>query len=670
MAASAITVLPVSASNGDGSRHVLQGTKPTWTSAVKQSTAVPAGQRVSATVWLAPRNAAQLDALAAAVSDPASSQYGQFLTSEQYKQAFAPTAGNVAAVGFWLAASGLHVDAIGAGNTYLAVSGSASAINAAFGTQLTRYVVNGKVEQAPAQDLSIPTTVAGNVLAVTGLATLGHRVIPNDFGAPGGFVNATPCSSYYGQHQATTLPKFNGQTLPYAPCGYVPSQLRSVYGVSDETGLGSGQTVAITDAFDSPRLLSDANRYAIRQDDRAFAGGQFRDLSVPEVATPFLDGNGNPIPGTDQCGGNGWYGEQNLDVEAVHGMAPKANVLYYGAASCFDDALLASLARVVTDNKASIVTNSWGEPTFVVICDAPNTNCQLFSVIDQNLINAYESVFKHGAVQGIGFYFSSGDFGDELANTCFLQDGTPCFPGFKHPDWPTGDPWVTSVGGTSLAINKDGNRSFETGWGTSQWRLNSAGTAWTRNVAPFQYGAGGGFSQIFPQPRYQNGVVHNNPTGGRAVPDIGLDADPTTGMLVGITQDFGTADTKFGTGIKYGEFRIGGTSLASPLMAGIQADAQHGRHRIGFANPLIYSLARENEEHSVYYDVTPQGDQGNIRSDFINSLNSSAGIRYSVRTFDQDSSLTTGPGWDDVSGVGSITARYFQAVGGSTENNH
>ena len=47
----------------------------------------------------------------------------------------------------------------------------------------------------------------------------------------------------------------------------------------------------------------------------------------------------------DDCGGNGWYGEQALDVEAVHGMAPAANVLYYGAASCNDDDLLAQLAR-------------------------------------------------------------------------------------------------------------------------------------------------------------------------------------------------------------------------------------------------------------------------------------------------------------------------------------
>jgi subtilase family serine protease len=646
--ASALAVVPASAAQGQGHRHVLQGTKPVWTSAVPQSGALPAGQLVNAKVWLAPRNAAQLDALALAVSDPASSQYAKYLTSAQYDQQFAPSADMVASVAQWLTSSGLQVNAVGAGNTYLAVSGSAAAINGAFGTQLAHYVVNGKREQAPASDVSVPDSVAGNVLAVTGLTTLGHRTTPADFGAPGGFANATPCSKYYGQKTASTLPQFNGQTLPYSPCGYVPSQLRSVYGVAQSGGdnrgnsggdsngnssLGRGQTVAITDAFDSPRLLSDVNTYATRQGDNAFAAGQFTDNSVPE----------NAALGND-CSGNGWYAEQNLDIEAVHGMAPKANVLYHGAASCFDDDLLAQLAQVVQDNKASIVTNSWGEPTFVVIGGT------LYITIDQNIINAYETVFKHGAVQGIGFYFSSGDNGDELAAW-----------GYIHPDWPTGDPWVTSVGGTSLAIDRNGRRTFETGWGTSQWRLNAAGTAWTNNIFPFQYGAGGGFSQIFPQPKYQRHVVKNNPTGGRAVPDIGLVGDPTTGMLIGITQDFPDS-TVFGpAGVHYGEFRIGGTSLSSPLMAGIQADAQRGRSRIGFANPLIYSLARGDD--NVFFDVTAQGDQGNVRSDFRNGLNDGAGIRYSVRTFNQDSSLATGRGWDDVTGVGSVTARYIEAVG-------
>ena len=513
LAASAMSVLPASAAQ---TRHVLPGGKPDWTSSAHKSANVPATQLVSAKVWLSPRDAAGLDALARAVSDPSNAQYAKFITSAQYDQQFAPTAGAVSSIRQWLTGYGLHIDAVGAGNTFVAISGSAAAMNSAFNTQLAHYAINGKLEQAPALDVSVPDSVAGTVLAVTGLSTLGHQVTPaKSYPPPPGFANATPCSSYYGQKTASNLPKFNGDTLPYAPCGYIPSQLRSVYGVGQAGGLGSGQSVAITDAYNEPSLLKDANTYAVRQGDRAFSRGQFSNNSVPENHKTRQD-----------CGGNGWYGEQALDVEAVHGLAPQANVLYYGAASCYDDDLLAQLSQVVHDNKASIVTNSWGEPTFVDM--AHGCPVALCITIDQGTIDAYETVFKRGAVQGIGFYFSSGDSGDDVAAW-----------GYKHPDWPTEDPWVTSVGGTALAINRHGNRAFETGWGTARYCLSTDGTSCVVSGHPsgaswivsasFLYGSGGGFSQIFNQPSYQNHVVKNNPNGGRAVPDIGLVGDPTTG---------------------------------------------------------------------------------------------------------------------------------------------
>ena len=86
-------------------------------------------------------------------------------------------------------------------------------------------------------------------------------------------------------------------------------------------------------------------------------------------------------------------------------------------------------------------------------------------------------------MQGIGFYFSSGDNGDDY----------DAF-GYAHPDYPAGDPWVTAVGGTSLGIGSTDARTFETGWGTSKWALT--GSSWMQTI-PFQYGAGGGYSEIF-----------------------------------------------------------------------------------------------------------------------------------------------------------------------------
>ena len=633
VAVSATTSGPANAAGQ--ARHVLPGSKPDWVTAVKKTANVPSSQKVTATVWLASRNAAQLDALAKAISDPTSSQYGQILSEPQYAAQFAPTADQVTSVRQWLTDAGLHVDGVGPDRHYVAVSGSADAIAAAFGTGLGQYTVNGQQVRAPYSAVSVPATLGATVIAVTGLSTLGHMTKPADFGAPDGFVNGTPCSDYYGQKVATNVPKFGGRTLPYAVCGYTPSQLRGAYGV-DNTGFdGSGQTVAITDAYDSSTLRADANTYATRHGDRPFSRGQFADKSAPEDASTEAD-----------CGGNGWYGEQTLDIEAVHAMAPGARVLYYGAASCFDDDLLASMAHAVSDNKASIVTNSWGETTFVVIDGIT------YAVIDQGLIDAYEAVLKQGAVQGIGFYFSSGDNGDELAAW-----------GFLHPDWPAGDPWLTAVGGTSLAIDSHDNRMFETGWGTDKYTLSADGTSWTPIAAdPFLYGAGGGYSQIFDRPWYQNGIVSKKTT-GRAVPDVAMDGDPTTGMLIGETQAF-PLSSRFGpAGVHYGEYRVGGTSLSSPLFAGVQAVAQSAAtHRFGFANPLLYWRAGQRYGNS-FYDVKPvRGAIGNVRADNANGINPDDGIVYSVRTFDDDSSLFTARGWDDVTGVGSVTSRYVTNI--------
>jgi subtilase family serine protease len=635
-----LTAAGASAAQGDvPTRAVLAQTKPTWTAAATASAAVGTQTTVSAKVWLAPRDAAQLDALATAISDPSSAQYRQFLSADQVRAQFAPTADQVTQVTKWLSGAGLTVGAIGADNRFVAVSGTAAAINAAFGTQVTNYVVGGHAERAPATDLSVPLDLAGTVQAVTGIATFGHVVKQADFGPPDAFVPGTPCSSYYGEKIATNLPKFHGKKLPFNVCGYPVGTLRTAYGVDRAGTGGAGSTVAITDAYDAPQLESDTNTYSSLHGDTGFAAGQFTDHSVPEDATTG-----------DDCGGNGWYGEQALDVEAVHGMAQSANVLYYGAASCFDDDFLVQLNQIVADNEASIVTNSWGEPTFVVV------DGQVFSTIDPALVNAYETVFKEGALQGIGFYFSSGDDGDDLETW-----------GVKHPDYPTGDPWVTSVGGTSIAIGKDNTRLWETGWGTSLYALADNGKSWVSPGA-FHGGAGGGFSQVFGRPWYQEGVVPRN-TKGRAVPDIAMDADPTTGMLVGETQNFPLASVFGPAGNHYGEYRIGGTSLASPLMAGVQAVAQ-GAGRLGFANPKIYHLARvqantaakSKGDNSAFYDVIHQGDVANARADNANGVNADDGTVFSVRTFDQDSSLKTTRGWDDVTGVGAPTSKYLDEI--------
>jgi len=428
-----------------------------------------------------------------------------------------------------------------------------------------------------------------------------------------GFRNAGPCSTYYGEKLATTLPQFNGKTLPYAPCGYVGRQFRSAY-EGTTTLDGRGVTVAITDAYASPNIASDAATYAERNGDRAYAPGQL----TQSVAKPFTRVNF----GQRQCAANSWYGEETLDVEAVHAMAQGANIRYYGAASCYDADLLDTFARVNDDDAAQIVTNSWGSTE---LGTKPTT------------IAAYEQAFLQGAAEGISYMFSSGDDGDESLATGTVQT-----------DYPTSDPFATAVGGTTTAIDATGALAWETGWGTLKYSLSSDGTSW--DPVGFLYGAGGGESSLFGQPDYQAGIT---PAGARGVPDVAMDADVTTGMLIGETQTFPE-------GPHYDQYRIGGTSLASPLFAGMSALAfQNAGHGVGLLNPTIYS----NASTGAFTDVTgPGADPGNVRVDFANGLDASGGLLYSVRTFDQDTSLGVNPGWDDVTGLGSPNSGWLTAV--------
>ena len=224
-------------------------------------------------------------------------------------------------------------------------------------------------------------------------------------------------------------------------------------------------------------------------------------------------------------------------------------------------------------------------------------------------------------------------------------------PASSRPTTSASDPAITAVGGTADAIGPDAKFDFQTGWGINKYLLSSDQKSWT--PLGFLAGAGGGSSSLYNRPDYQQGVVPGSYGSGRQVPDVAMDADSTTGMLVGLTQ-------KFSDGKYYDEFRLGGTSLASPLFAGMTAlAAQHAGGRVGFLNPALYKQAGS----SVLTDIkgTPK-DAGNVRVDFVNGEDASDGLIYSVRTFDQDSSLATKRGWDNVTGVGSPNASWLTSL--------
>ncbi|MFE7230142.1 S53 family peptidase [Streptomyces sp. NPDC002405] len=613
--------IPAHAADNPG-RSALAGTRPVWATVTADKGATSDSAQVHARVYLAGRDAAGLAQYAAAVSDPSSASYGKYLSAQEAQARFGATKAQVAAVKSWLASSGLKVTAVTA--HYVAVSGDVAATEKAFGTQLHNFAKGSRTYRAPARTASVPASLNGAVLTVTGLDNAPHKAKHKDQLPPPDdvFKNAGPFSTYYGSNVASTLPSAYGQKVPYAVKGYTGKELRSAYGAGKYTG--KGVRIAITDAYASPTIAFDAANYAKKNGDKPWKTGQLRQV----LPAGYTD--------TEECGAAGWYGEETLDVEAVHAVAPDANVVYVGAASCYDDDLLDSLSKIVDNHLADIVSNSWGD------IEANET---------PDVAAAYDQVFQFGAVEGIGFYFSSGDDGDEVANT-----------GTKQVDTPANSAWVTAVGGTSLAVGKGHKYLWETGWGTQKASLSADGRSWAGFPGAFTSGAGGGTSRTVPQPSYQTGVVPkalataNNKAGNRVVPDIAAVADPNTGFLVGQTQTFPDGSQR------YSEYRIGGTSLAAPVMAAVQGLAQEARggKAIGFANPAIYAKYGSK----VYHDVVDQPtgkDLAVARVDYVNGVDAADGLSVSVRSLGKDSSLKAVKGYDTVTGVGSPANGYVES---------
>src|SRR6202035_4413264 len=103
---------------------------------------------------------------------------------------------------------------------------------------------------------------------------------------------------------------------------------------------------------------------------------------------------------------------------------------------------------------------------------------------------------------------------------------------------------------------------------------------------------------------------------------------------------------------------IGGTSLASPLFAGMTAlSIQHAGAGVGLLNPTIYANT------AAFQDIKGKSPVlGDVRVDFANGVDASGGLVYSVRTFNQDSSLMLAKGWDDITGVGTPTSAWLSAI--------
>lgn len=627
------------------------GMQPAWATASADRGQVAPGTAVTSTIYLAGRDQVGMEAYAEAVSTPGNALYHKYLSTSQFQARFGTTAAQLSAVEKWVRSSGLKV--VSANSHEIQVSGTAAQTESIYGLSLHNYSVKGRTYRAPASSSAhLPSGVAADVLSVGSLSTLPVLMAPAGVISTNAvtekltgtkptkgvsrdgavYVGSSICSAYYGQLIDTTAPTQGGKENPYSLCGYTPQQFRSAYGV---TGVGGkGVTVAIVDAYGSSDILSDANTYAKYMGDPAFKPGQFLDTETP---ADFYD--------DADCGGpDAWAPEEHIDVEAVHAMAPQAKVHYYGGNSCQNPDLLAPIQQIVDTHSADIVTDSWGSVVF-------SSTGNLTSA-DKD---AYDQALKQGAIEGIEFNFSTGDCGAEDPDTGCGTSDTSTVP---QADWPDSDPWVTAVGGTSTAIGKHGDVEWNVPWGTNVYLQPAAsGSPWT--FWEWAFGGGGGTSAIFAQPWYQRGTVSHTlattlPDGSRTssamrtVPDVSMDADPFTGFQTGMTMTLDDGSTVVGIQ------PYGGTSLASPLFAGLQADVmqlQHGQP-VGFANPALY--ARYGSP--VYSDVTGNGPGAKAYNDIPTA--DGTGTDYSVG-FGDDQLLKATRGYDEATGIGAPNPLYL-----------
>jgi subtilase family serine protease len=626
-----------------------------WESRATRTGAPAPSTKLQLAVWLKQRDASGLDRATRAIYTHGSGRYHQWLTSRQVTRAYAPTRHQVAVVERYLRGQGFKVNSVAGNRAYVNVTGTVTQANRAFHVSLGTYRYRGHTYRGTATAPKLRGIAGNHIGSVAGLDTAAaykpmhtkRHTTPAD--------SSTPWDGVCGDFSTTKSLDFINPTQTksftgFIPCtGYTGAQLQQAYGVDQlPADAGAGQTVAIVDAYGSPTILQDANKFS------QVSGLPALDSSNFQVVMPQGIGNKKESKAQDPLG---WQAEVSIDVEAVHAMAPGAKIVLVVAPNNY-----ASLDEAVNwiniHHIANIVTSSWGLPLDLA---APGQ------------ASRDERIFEMAAAQGIGENFSTGDSGDEVQHT-----------GNLSVDFPSSSPWVNAVGGTSLFTHSDGSYDAETGWGDTFYRLATCDQSSTiagqlhcdvYNQDPskvldegFTGGAGGGLSNIWSAQPWQSSAISGANAAGygtvgthRALPDVSMLADPETGMNIWIT-DQSVGDTA------PEQEQFGGTSLASPLFAGIMADVDQARAGVGdgpagLASQYLYNLpsgAVRDVLPPTFGTTNPSTAAGlDSRSLFYGSFFS--GSLFNVG-FNADSSLDTAPGWDDVTGGGTPNAPAFVAA--------
>jgi len=495
--------------------------------------AASSNQQLNLSIGLQLRNQADLDNLLSAIYDPQSLQYHQFLTPEQFNQSFAPTSNQVQQVVAFLQSQGLTITSVAPNNLLIDATGTVAQAQQTFNTQINTYQLGSRTFYANTTAPTVPASVSQLITSI------------------GGLDNSVQYHPLYQRSQSILkhlTKRLSHNHLAGPTGGYGPKDLAGAYNLAPLHGagiLGDNQTVALfeLDGYQPNDVAQYLQNY---------------NLSSPNMTNVLVDGfNG--------AAGQGAI-EVELDMEVVAAMAPHASQIIYEGPNT-TQGLNDTYNKIVTDNKAQIVSTSWG------LCEANSGNAELQTL---------DTIFKQGAAQGISVFAASGDSG-----------AYDCGDTNLGVDSPAGDPYVTGVGGTNLQLNA-GAYGSESVWSNPN----------NTQRGPKGAGGGGGISATFKQPAWQTGPgVHNQYSNGfRQVPDISADADTATGYAMYCTV------TNAGCPAS-GWISVGGTSASAPLWAGSvtlvnQYLQAQGKKRVGFVNPALYGLFNAQQQFPAFHDVT------------------------------------------------------------------
>jgi subtilase family serine protease len=296
------------------------------------------------------------------------------------------------------------------------------------------------------------------------------------------------------------------------------------------------------------------------------------------------------VSSTDTNGDTEW----TLDMTYSSGIAQNVKAIYlYDTTSLTDSDISLEYNRWVTQHHTNIGNSSFG-------------GCEFFPYLDGSMV-LDDEILLEGAGKGMTMFASSGDNGG-YCNNFVDTNGAP--GGAPFVEYPSASPYVASVGGTDLFSNADGTYKGEDAW--------EAG--------------GGGLSQFEYSPVWEQKAqpVSQNALSMRGVPDVAMDASLETGAELWGGSAVNGSCTPCVTG---------GTSLASPLSAGVWARLQnaHGNH-LGFAPVWYYNNFVGHAAGAANAGPPPWQPDGG----FHDILSGSNGL-YSAA-----------PGYDYTTGLGSF----------------